>query len=93
MDKFSKHLKDEILKNHGKFCTATFIKKDGSERTINGHVRYVPGHDQENPTTHLEKYVTLVLSKPDEQGRPVWRNVNVETITRLSVGGKTYTRD
>lgn len=81
--------KQTIISNNGKFLTVEFIKKNGEKRILNGHVRYVPGHDNVNPTAHIPKYVTLVLSKPDESGKPVWRNVNTETITRLAVGGKT----
>lgn len=82
--------KKAIIDNAGKFCTVTFIKKDGSERTINGHVRYVPGHENENPTGHIPKYVTMVLASPDEQGKPAWRNVNTETIKRLAIGGEVF---
>lgn len=83
-------IKQVIIDNHNKFLSVTFIKKDGEERTLNGHVRYVKGHDQANPTAHIDKYVTLVLSEKDSKGREQWRNVNTETIKRIAVGGQVF---
>ena len=81
-------IKQFIRSNGSKFLSVTFIKKDGSERTLNGHIRHVAGHGGHNTVSHIEKYVTLVLSKPDSNGQVQFRNVNTETITRLSCGGK-----
>lgn len=86
--KHSDLLKKFIKDNGSRFMSVTFIKKDGTERTLNGHIRQVEGHNGHNPVSHIEKYVTLVLSKPDANGRVQFRNVNTETITRLSCGGK-----
>lgn len=86
----TKHLKEFIKANGNKFFTVEFVKKDGSLRTINGHVRAVPGHDGTNPTAHIEKYLTVVLAEKDKHGREQWRNVNLETIKRISIAGKVY---
>lgn len=83
-------LKEVIKANGSRWLTVEFRKKDGSLRKLNGHVRAVPGHDGINPTAHIPKYITLVLSEKDAQGRPQWRNVNLETVERISIAGKTY---
>lgn len=85
-----KHIKEFIKKNGNKFFTVEFEKKDGTIRQVNGQIRYVPGHDEVNPTAHIEKYITVVLSEKDKEGREQWRNVNIEKIRRLSIKGKVY---
>ena len=81
-------IKQFIRSNGSRFLTVTFIKKDGTERTINGHIRHVKGHDGVNPVSHIDKYLTIVLSKPDANGQVQFRNVNCETIKRLACNGK-----
>lgn len=87
-DAVSKAIAQAIRDNGAKFFAVTFIKKDGTERTLNGHVRKVEGHDGHNNTSHFEKYVTIVLNEKDDKGREQFRNVNVETITQLNIGGR-----
>lgn len=82
-------LKNIISQNGNKFLGITFIKKDGSERTLNGHIRHVRGHDGANPIKHKEEYITLVLNKQD-QGKVQFRNVNLSTVKRLAIGGKEF---
>lgn len=77
-----------IQANGSKFFGVTFIKKDGTERTLNGHVRKVQGCDGSNTTAHFEKYVTIVLNTKDKNGKEQFRNVNTETIKALSIGGR-----
>lgn len=78
-----------MIKNNGaKFFGVTFIKKDGTERTLNGHVRKVEGHGGHNNASHFEKYVTIVLNEKDKNGNEQFRNVNMETIVSLSIGGR-----
>lgn len=78
-----------MIKNNGsKFFGVTFVKKDGTERTLNGHVRKVEGHGGHNTTARFEKYVTIVLNEKDANGKEQFRNVNMETIVSLSIGGR-----
>ena len=86
-DAVSKTIAAMIHANGSKFFGVTFIKKDGTERTLNGHVRKVQGHDGSNTTAHFEKYVTIVLSGKRD-GKEQFRNVNTETIKALSIGGR-----
>jgi len=90
-DVVSKQIAALIKANGSKFFGVTFIKKDGTERTLNGHVRCVPGKDGANTTSHFEKYVTIVLNTKDDKGREQFRNVNTETIKALSIGGRRIT--
>lgn len=86
-DFVSKQIASLIHANGSKFFGVTFIKKDGTERTLNGHVRKVAGHGQTNNASHYEKYVTIVLSGKRD-GKEQFRNVNTETIKALSIGGR-----
>lgn len=87
-DMVSKAVAEMIKGNGSKFMTVTFIKKDGTERTIQGRVHKVTGHDGANTTAHIEKYVTVVLNEKTETGQPIWRNVNCETVKRIALGGR-----
>ena len=85
-----KTLKSIIVKNSGNLVDVEFVKKDGTLRKISGTIKYVPGHDKENPAAHVEKYVTLVCTI---DGKQTWRNVNTETIQSLAIDGKTLYKD
>lgn len=87
-DALSKGVASMIRANGSKFFGVTFVKKDGTLRTLNGHVRKVEGQQGGNTTGHIEKYVTIVLNEKDEKGNPQFRNVNMETIVSLSMGGR-----
>ena len=84
----SKAVVSMIRANGSKFFGVTFVKKDGTMRTLNGHIRKVEGQSASNTVGHLEKYVTIVLNQKDDQGREQFRNVNIETIVSLSMGGR-----
>lgn len=87
-DAVSKTIGQLIKSNGSKFFGVTFVKKDGTLRTLNGHVRKVAGHDGHNNASHYEKYVTIVLNEKDKNGKEQFRNVNTETIVSLSIGGR-----
>lgn len=87
-DNVSKAVASMIRANGSKFFGVTFVKKDGTTRTLNGHVRKVEGQRGDNTTHHIEKYVTIVLNQKDEKGNPQFRNVNMETVISLSMGGR-----
>lgn len=88
-DVVSKQIAALIQANGSKFFGVTFVKKDGTERTLNGHVRKVAGKTGTNTTSHYEKYVTIVLGGKHDKEQ--FRNVNVETIKALSIGGRRIT--
>jgi hypothetical protein len=87
-DAVSKAVANLIKSNGSKFFGVTFIKKDGTERKLGGHIRKVKGHDGSNTTSHFEKYVTIVLPQKDKNGKEQFRNVNMETIQSVRMGGK-----
>ncbi|MNE01351.1 hypothetical protein D3C80_937880 [compost metagenome] len=87
-DAVSRQIARMMRENGQKWLGVTFVKKDGSERTMTCHVRKVEGHQGHNNAEHFEKYVTVVLAEKDDKGNPQFRNVNVETITRLAIGGR-----
>lgn len=82
--------KNIILSHKGQFFSVDFVKKNGELRTVNGQVGIKEGHLGANPTAHIEKYVTVAENLGGGEYKYV--NVNVETITRLAVGGKVYTK-
>ena len=76
------HLDSIAAEAGNKFVTITFIKKDGSERTINGRFgvkKYLNGGKS---TLDPEKYLTI-YSLADEG----YRAINRETILRVAIGG------
>lgn len=82
------NFKDVILSHKGQFFSVAFVKKNGELRTVNGQVGVKENHLGANPTAHIEKYVTVAENLGGGEYKYV--NVNVETITRLAVGGKVY---
>ena len=77
--KISKTKALELIKeNCSKMFTATFIKKDNSTRVINGMV------DKPIKSTNLG-YISMKEMRTSE-----YRNVNLQTLTNLSIGGTKY---
>ena len=69
----------ELIKENGsKMFTATFVKKDNSTRVINGMV------DKPIKSTNLG-YISM-----KEMCTSEYRNVNLQTLTNLSIGGTKY---
>lgn len=87
-DAVSKAVANLIKSNGSKFFGVTFIKKDGEERKLTGHIRSVEGRTGSNTTGHYEKYVTIVLAQKDKNGKEQFRNVNMETIQSVRMGGR-----
>ena len=74
---------DLILNSKGRFITIEFIKKDQSLRVINGQLftgKNPPGLG----------YIRIKESRKVWGKRPI-RNVNTQTIKKVSINGKTYT--
>ena len=79
--------KNEIQRIAGnKFISVSFLKKDGSPRTINGrlHVkRYLKGGD--NPNTRKDEF--LIIYSMRDKG---YRTINLDTVFRIAASGKEY---
>ena len=69
----------ELIKANGsKMFTATFVKKNGDNRVVNGMIK--------TPITNTNLgYVPMYEMKSKE-----YRNVNLQTLTNLSIGGTKY---
>lgn len=81
-------LKNLLKENSTKFFSVDFLKADGSERTLSGNLRKVEGHSGENTTDHLENYVTIVRNTDNPRDR--FRNVNLDTVQAIRLGGAEY---
>lgn len=79
--------KSEISRIAGsKFITVSFLKKDGTPRTINGrlHVkRYLKGGD--NLNSRKEDY--LIIYSLKDKG---YRTINLDSVFRIAANGKEY---
>lgn len=91
------HIHQLLNANKGKFLSVTFVKKDGSLRTINGKQGKKEDHTGHNNVAHLSQYATIVEQKQDGsgeygQGRGSFqfRNVDVSKVTHLKIGGQEY---
>ena len=79
--------KSEIARIAGnKFISVSFLKKDGSPRTINGrlHVKkYLKGGD--NPNTRKDEF--LIIYSLRDKG---YRTINLDSVFRIAASGKEY---
>lgn len=73
-------------KTRGGFFGIEFVKKDGSTRRLNARLGVRKGlAGGKNTVDHKPEYLT-VWSRHDHS----WRNVNVNTIRRVTFGGVEY---
>jgi hypothetical protein len=81
-----------IKDTKGKFFTVTFTKKDGTERVMNARLdvkKYLKGGILGyNPE---EKGVIPVFDRNAPDPKKPYRMINVDTISKLKIGGNTYT--
>lgn len=71
---------------NGRVFGVKFVKKDGTDRTMNcrlGVKKHLKGGS--NTTSHINKYLT-VYSINDKN----YRNVNMETVTSVSGCGEVF---
>lgn len=80
----------------GRFMSVTFIKKDGSERTLTISPKAVATHLAENPSESAKKATeTRKANNPhlypvyDVQEKRI-KSVNLDTIIRVKMDGTTY---
>ena len=80
----------------GRFISVTFIKKDGSERTLSIQPHAVKTHLAENPSESAKKATeTRKANNPhlfpvyDVQAKCI-KSINLDTITRIKMEGMIY---
>ena len=77
----------EALKaSNGKFVTVTFVKKDGTLRTLNGRLRVIK-HLKGGVSTIDPHQYTVVYDVVNKG----YRAVNNSTIQSVTLGGLVYT--
>jgi len=79
------NLDDIILKSGGKFVSVTFVKKDGSLRTLTGRLGVTKHLKGGVSTLDPNQYITIfdVVNKG-------YRAVNRETIQSVTFEGETH---
>lgn len=78
------NISDFIASSAGKFVTVTFIKKDGTERTLNGRTgvtKYLKGGKS---TVDTNKYFVVF-----DMVKSGYRCINRNTIKTITCGGLT----
>ena len=78
---FARQVKEMLLSNAGKFFTVTFVKKNGEVRTLNCQQGHFKGHDGENTTAHIEKYLTVRTSEGE------FKKINCEQVISIKMQG------
>lgn len=73
----------------GRMLSITFIKKDGTERTISGRRKVTKYLKTDKPATtaHIGKYITLWERNEDTGEYSKCRTANLETTMSLRVDG------
>lgn len=83
-----KNLEKIIQSSNGKIITVKFIKKDGSERVLNGRLgvkKFLRGGEK---TVDPSKFITIY----DLQNQG-YRNINRETILEVKLGGELFVEE
>lgn len=74
-----------IKSSNGKIFTTTFIKKDGTARTINGRIKVKKNTKGGKNTSEPLGYITMYSMK--DKG---YKNMDPRTQVSLSINGKQY---
>lgn len=80
-----KKLEEVIEQSNGKILTVTFIKKDGTERVLNGRLGVTSHLKGGVSTVDHQRYINIF----DMQAGG-YRNINRDTIKSVRVGGVEY---
>ncbi len=88
-----------IASAQGRFCSVTFIKKDGSERVMNIQpARIAAAIKDPDEVSDIDKQRTQTRKANNPHLLPVWdnakqaiRSVNLDTVTEIKVDGEVYT--
>jgi len=78
-------LDELILQSAGRFVTVTFVKKDGSLRTLNGRLGVTKHLKGGVSTVDHDSYIVIydVINKG-------YRSINRSTIQSVSIGGELH---
>lgn len=77
-----------LLENGGRMCSVTFVKKDGSVRTLVGNFGHVADQSGHNNASHYEKYVCMILPEKDPKtGKQQRRNIDCEKVLSIKTNG------
>lgn len=83
-----------ISQANGQFFGATFVKKDGSTRTgqfRTGVAKHVFGEGRKyDPSDYGLRGVWESGNKEGATGPDAYRNINLETLQLLKIGGQEY---
>lgn len=74
-----------ILSSEGRIITVTFVKKDGTMRTLNGRIGVIKHLKGGVSTLNPEKFITIY----DMQSKG-YRAINRDTIKGVTIGGVTH---
>lgn len=80
-----KKLEEVIEQSNGKILTVVFVKKDGSERVLNGRLGVKSHLKGGTSSVDHDKYINIF----DMQAGG-YRNINRDTIKSVRVGGVEY---
>jgi len=82
----NKTIKEQIIeRSNGRFVSVCFVKKDGTERVINGRLGVTKHLAGGVSTLDPEKYITIF----DNRARG-YRAINRSTILWVKLDGKMY---
>lgn len=86
-----------IASAKGRFCSVTFIKKDGSVRVMNIQPATIKSHLVGEDASESAKKATATRKERHPHLLPVWdnakqaiRSVNLDTVTEIKVDGEVY---
>ena len=82
----------------GRFCSVTFTKKDGTERTIRVQPATLRGHVKGKDASEAGRKASLTRVRRHPHLLPVWdaeanapRSVNLATVSRIAANGQVHT--
>lgn len=86
-----------IASAKGRFCSVTFIKKDGSVRVMNIQPAAIKSHLKGDEASESAKRGVQTRKANHPNLLPVWdngsqgiRSVNLDTVTEIKVDGEVY---
>ena len=98
MDRNYEQMKALVRSAQGRFCSATFIKKDGTERVMNIQPARIKREIKDpKDVSAVDRQRTEARRSNNPHLLPVWdvtkqaiRSVNLDTVTEIKVDGEVY---